>query len=78
MLNFDYGPPVCPAYDPVVLSDVSVDPLGTALVYERLAHRLLPGMTVRMTRPRFLTALAVGAFQVLARRESPDSRVSES
>jgi hypothetical protein len=33
-----------------------------AIVYERLADRMLPGMTVRMRRPRFLTALAVGAF----------------
>jgi hypothetical protein len=49
-------------YDPVVQSDVSIDPMGLALVYERLADRMLPGMTVRMRRPRFLTTLAVGAF----------------
>jgi hypothetical protein len=49
-------------FDPVSRSDVSIDPLGLALVYERLADRMLPGMTVRMRRPRFLTALAVGAF----------------
>jgi hypothetical protein len=36
--------------------------MGLALVYERLADRMLPGMTVRMRRPRFLTALAVGAL----------------
>ena len=45
----------------IAVSDVSIDPLGLALVYERLADRMLPGMTVRMRRPRFLTVLAVGA-----------------
>jgi hypothetical protein len=39
-----------------------VDPLGLASVYERLADRILPGLTVRMGRPRFLTGVAVGAF----------------
>jgi hypothetical protein len=57
-----FSPPACSAFDPVAQSDVSIDPLGLALVYERLADRMLPGMTVRMRRPRFLTALAIGAF----------------
>lgn len=56
-----YSPPVCSAFDPIAVSDVSIDPLGLALVYEKLADRMLPGMTVRMRRPRFLTVLAVGA-----------------
>ncbi len=57
-----FSPPACSVFDPLARSDVSIDPLGLALVYERLADRMLPGMTVRMRRPRFLTALAVGAF----------------
>jgi hypothetical protein len=57
-----FSPPACSAFDPLAQSDVSIDPLGLALVYERLADRMLPGMTVRMRRPRFLTALAIGAF----------------
>lgn len=57
-----FSPPACSVFDPLAQSDVSIDPLGLALVYERLADRMLPGMTVRMRRPRFLTALAVGAF----------------
>ena len=39
----------------------SVDPLGLQPGYERLADRLLPAVTVRMGRPRFVTAMAVGA-----------------
>jgi hypothetical protein len=57
-----FSAPACSVFDPVIQSDVSIDPLGLALVYERLADRMLPGMTVRMRRPRFMTALAVGAF----------------
>jgi hypothetical protein len=54
--------PACSLYEPVVQSDVSIDAMGRALVCEPLVDRVLPGMTVRMRRPRFLTALAVGAF----------------
>ena len=39
----------------------SSDPLGLQPGYERLADRLLPAVTVRMGRPRFVTAMAVGA-----------------
>ncbi len=62
MMDSMYSAPACSVFDPVIQSDVSIDPLGLALVYERLADRMLPGMTVRMRRPRFMTALAVGAF----------------
>jgi hypothetical protein len=55
-------PPILSAFDPITSSEGSVNPLGLASVYERLADRVLPGLTVRMGRPRFLTALAVGAF----------------
>ena len=47
--------------DPIADSEGSVDPLGLAVVYERLADLMLPGLTVRMRRPRLLTAIAVGA-----------------
>lgn len=54
-------PPFSSEYDPSEESEGSIDPLGLAPVYERLADRLLPGVTVRMGRPRFLTAMVVGA-----------------
>ena len=54
-------PPFLSAYDPLSEAEGSIDPLGLAATYERLADRVLPGVTVRMGRPRFLTALAVGA-----------------
>lgn len=57
-----YLPPIYSAFDPIAQSDISIDPLGLASVYEKLADRMLPGMTVRMRRPRFLTIMAVGAF----------------
>jgi hypothetical protein len=38
-----------------------LDPLGLAIVGERLADWILPGMTARMSRPRFLTAIALSA-----------------
>jgi hypothetical protein len=54
-------PPFLSTFDPLTGSEGSIDPLGLAATYERLADRMLPGITVRMGRPRFLTALAVGA-----------------
>jgi hypothetical protein len=54
-------PPFLSAYDPIADGEGSIDPLGLAATYERLADLILPGITVRMGRPRFLTALAVGA-----------------
>ena len=53
--------PFLSAYDPVSEAEGSIDPLGLAGTYERLADMMLPGIAVRMRRPRFLTALAVGA-----------------
>lgn len=53
--------PVLSAYDPLTSAEGSIDPLGLASTYERLADAILPGITVRMRRPRFLTAIAVGA-----------------
>ena len=54
--------PVLSAYDPLTSAEGSIDPLGLASTYERLADAILPGITVRMRRPRFLTAIAVGAY----------------
>jgi len=55
-------PPILSVYDPLADGEGSIDPLGLAATYERLADIILPGITVRMGRPRFLTALAVGTY----------------
>ena len=55
------SPPYLSRHDPVSTSEGSIDPLSLQTVYERLAERILPFITVRMSRPRFLTAMAVGA-----------------
>lgn len=39
----------------------ALDPLGLATLADHLADWILPGMTARMSRPRFLTAIAVSA-----------------
>jgi hypothetical protein len=54
-------PPFSSEFDPSEEAEGSVDPLGLQPAYERLADRLLPAVTVRMGRPRFVTAMAVGA-----------------
>ncbi len=54
-------PPFLSAFDPVVSGEGSIDPLSTQATYEHLAERVLPFVTVRMARPRFLTAMAVAA-----------------
>ena len=53
--------PFSSEYDPSEESEGSIDPLGLQPGYERLADRLLPAVTVRMGRPRFVTAMAVGS-----------------
>ena len=45
--------------DPETQGEGSIDPLGLATLADHLADELLPGMTARMWRPRFLTAIAV-------------------
>src|ERR1043166_6552997 len=57
MLN----PPVVSLADPVVEGEGGIDPLSLQRTYERLADRMLPAVTVRMTRIRFLTLMSVGA-----------------
>jgi len=77
-------PPVLSAADPVEGAEGSVDPFTTQAGYERLAERILPFLTVRMRRPRFLTAMCVSAHvcskfadQVAADRVSPPWLVLE-
>jgi len=47
--------------DPKTAGEGKLDPLGLGTVGEHLADRILPGLTARMLRPRFLTAMAVCA-----------------
>jgi hypothetical protein len=50
--------------DPEVQGEGSIDPLGIATMADRLADWILPGMTARMWRPRFLTAIAATSIIV--------------
>jgi hypothetical protein len=54
-------PPVRSLLDLDIEGEGSVDPLSLQPVYERLADRILPAVTVRMSRIRFVTAMCVGA-----------------
>jgi hypothetical protein len=47
--------------DPLESGEGALDPLGLATLADHLAEWILPGMAVRMSRPRFLTAIAVSA-----------------
>jgi hypothetical protein len=53
--------PILSLWDPAESTEGGVDPLSLATTNERLAERIFPFMTVRMRRPRFLTAIAVAA-----------------
>ena len=53
---FDPDPP-----DPKVTGEGVLDPLGLSTIADRLARPVLPGLRARMSRPRFLTAMAVCA-----------------
>lgn len=55
------APPILSVADPSLSAEGGIDPLGLAAINERLADRILPFVTVRMRRPRFLTAIAAGA-----------------
>ena len=48
--------------DPVVSGEGALDPLGLAAIGDQLAEWILPGLRARMSRPRFLTAMAVSAM----------------
>jgi hypothetical protein len=45
-------------FDPETQGEGSIDPLGLMSAADRLADWILPGLTARMWRPRFLTAIA--------------------
>lgn len=47
--------------DPELAGEGSIDPLGTALLADRLADQIAPGITARMFRLRFVTAIAVAS-----------------
>ena len=47
--------------DPLTTGEGALDPLGLATIGDRLADRTLPGLRARMSRPRFVTAIAVAA-----------------
>jgi len=47
--------------DPLTTGEGALDPLGLSMVGDRLADQILPGLRARMSRPRFLTAIAVSA-----------------
>jgi hypothetical protein len=47
--------------DPKVVGEGALDPLGLSPIAERLADQILPGLRARMSRPRFVTAMAVSA-----------------
>jgi hypothetical protein len=54
--------PLITLADPVTQAEGSIDPLGLAALADGLADIILPGMTARMWRPRFLTAIAVASI----------------
>src|SRR5262245_43953344 len=47
--------------DPETTGEGALDPLGFAAAGDRLANWILPGLTARMSRPRFLTAISVAS-----------------
>jgi hypothetical protein len=51
-------------FDPEIQGEGSIDPLGLAALADRLADWIFPGMTARMWRPRFLTAMAAASVIV--------------
>ena len=53
--------PFVTAADPDRAGEGSLDPLGLARIAERLADELAPEVTARMSRARFVTAIAVGS-----------------
>lgn len=54
--------PTLSEYDPVTHSEGALDPLGLYAISDSLATKLVPGIRERMSHPRFLTAMAAGAF----------------
>ncbi|MBA8792926.1 hypothetical protein FHX74_000520 [Friedmanniella endophytica] len=55
-------------YDPEVLGEGSLDPMGVAAIADRIADLLAPGLRARMSHPRFVTHSAIGAFAGMEHR----------
>jgi len=55
------APPVLSLLDLDAVGEGSTDPLSLSTIYERLADRVLPAVTVRMGRIRFVTAMCAAA-----------------
>lgn len=53
--------PVLTVYDPITLSEGSIDPLGLYSIADRMGIRLAPGIRERQLHPLFLTAIAASA-----------------
>lgn len=60
-LSVSLDTPYLSEFDPSTEAEGGVDPLSLQRTYERLAERVYPFVTVRMSRPRFVTAMAAGA-----------------
>jgi hypothetical protein len=58
---------------PDLLGEGNLDPLGLARIADRLAEELMPDMTARMQRVRFLTWVAVGAHVIEGLSEVPSA-----
>ncbi|MDP9896782.1 hypothetical protein J2W32_005968 [Variovorax boronicumulans] len=50
------------AYDPGVVGEGGLDPLGLGAIADRLADVLVPGLRARMNQPRFVSLTAIGAM----------------
>lgn len=56
--------------DPEISAEGGLDPLGLSSISDRLANSILPGLRARMSRPRFLTAMAVSASVCEGQKET--------
>lgn len=63
-------PPFLSRFDPAIAGEGDIDPLGTSATAGYLAERVLPYITLRMQRPRFLTMIAVGAHVAAGMEEA--------
>ena len=69
--NADWAEPtLLTAPDPEQSGEGGLDPLGLASLADRLADTIAPGVTARMTRIRFVTAIAIGAVATESMREA--------
>ncbi len=59
-MRSDVAVPFLTAFHPKVDGEGQLDPLGLVPTSDRLANAILPDITARMRRPRFLTAMVVG------------------